>query len=55
MSDVGRWEAKRKDRQQGRITAAQWIAWAEEYVKSLPDGPWKEHCRTHIRFVRRTS
>jgi len=55
MTDATAWQKKREDRQEGRITAQQWIAWAEEYVRGLPSGAWKEHCRTHIRFVRRTS
>lgn len=47
------WRVQRRRRSAGTITDAEWVRWAESYVAGLPDGPWREHCRTHIRFVKR--
>ena len=53
MSPAQQWEAKRKARERGEITAEQWIAWAEIYVGRLDGGPWRKHCEAHLRFVKR--
>lgn len=53
MSPAEEWEAWRKKREKGQVTTAQWLEWAEAYVNRISGGPWRSHCETHIRFVRR--
>jgi hypothetical protein len=53
MTPAQEWEKKRKQRESGSVSAADWIKWAKSYTRGLPRGPWREHCETHIRFVER--
>lgn len=54
MSATDEWGRMRIERKSGRITKGAWVAWAEKWVKGLPEGPFRSHCEAHIRFVKRT-
>lgn len=53
MSPAQEWEAWRKKRESGAVTADEWLDWARAYVNGLSGGPWRKHCEAHMRFVER--
>lgn len=44
-----KWHMARRRREQGRLTANEWIVWAQEYIDALEDGtPWKRWCQRQV-------
>lgn len=52
MSPAQEWEKKRKERESGALSPADWIKWAEAYIGRMSGGPWRKHCEAHLNFVK---
>jgi hypothetical protein len=48
------WHMKRRYRLRGRITQDQWMDWANMYLLSLDDSPWRRWCEWQMSRPTRT-
>lgn len=44
-----KWHMARRRRLQGRLTAGEWLDWADEYIDALKPSPWRTWCRRQVR------
>ncbi len=47
-----KWHMARRRRLQGRLTTNEWMDWADEYIATLSESPWKWWCARQVREFR---
>jgi hypothetical protein len=45
------WHLMRRRREQGRLTAQQWLTWARQYVTNLESSAWRDFCEKQVHEI----